>query len=257
MLLIDIRLFGDYMISVVIPIGHWEFYVARSVSSVLAQGPVLGEIILVDNTKDDMFKEYLKPTLDDSRIIILRSDKDLDTAHARNLGIDKASYEYIAVLDSDDEYLPGHLKRAIDELEQSASDFYCCSYLNVYKGERHVIEPSEQFLSTRDLIIYTSIGHSTVVYRKRLQFRYPEIGRRHDYAAWLGLAKNNVSFISNRSQGVIRYKRDGSLSSGSRWLLFAKQTWVTLRFSGLNFFVASYYQLFFVILKTIKIMRIR
>lgn len=88
-------------ISVIIPIYQVEKYVEKCLVSVLNQTYKNLEIILInDGTKDDSIKKIEK-YFNDKRIILI-STKNLGVSNARNLGLEKATGEYIHFLDSDD-----------------------------------------------------------------------------------------------------------------------------------------------------------
>lgn len=70
---------------------------------------------------DDGSEEDLKVICDsfnDQRIKFLRNDTHTNANVARNRGIKEAQGEYIAMLDSDDEYLPHHLNRRIEKIKE-------------------------------------------------------------------------------------------------------------------------------------------
>lgn len=239
-------------VSVVMPVERWEAYVERAVKSALAQGEILGELILVDNSgTHPNGPESLRIQALSSQIIILRNESSFAPAKSRNLGISKARFPYIAVLDSDDEFLSGHLFRAVEYLKTSNSLLYVSGYINKgLDGEKTVVQPNIRF-DSRELITDCRIGHSTAVYSSSLGVKYPEIGRRHDYALWLTLAarRPKIEFVSTSAIGVVRHKRRGSLSSVSKARLFLKQFLVTLRYGDVPIVEAIILQKIFLIVR--------
>ncbi|MBN2466215.1 glycosyltransferase family 2 protein [candidate division WOR-3 bacterium] len=97
-------------VSVVVPLYNKERHVARAIQSVLNQ--VFGdfELIVVDDGSTDGSVEVVK-TFDEPRIrLVHREHVNSAGGHAaRNLGITTARADFIAFLDADDEWLPGHL----------------------------------------------------------------------------------------------------------------------------------------------------
>jgi glycosyltransferase involved in cell wall biosynthesis len=72
------------------------------------------EIIVVDDASDD--SDDLERSLDrlcDSRIRLIKHEVNLGGAAARNSGVAAATGEFIAFLDSDDEWLPSYLEKKI------------------------------------------------------------------------------------------------------------------------------------------------
>ena len=111
-------------ISVVIPCYNREEYLKECIQSVLDQeGSFPVEIIIADDgSTDDSIKviQNFKNTTD-SQIRFLEKPVDCKTqgaAPTRNRGVAAAQYSYIAFLDSDDLFLPGHLNRLFHFLEQ-------------------------------------------------------------------------------------------------------------------------------------------
>jgi glycosyltransferase involved in cell wall biosynthesis len=90
-------------VSVVIPTFNRAGYIAAAIDSVLAQSLADVEIIVVDDGSTDDTLARLAPYGD--RIAILRTANQ-GCAAARNVGMAAARGDYIAWLDSDDEYRP-------------------------------------------------------------------------------------------------------------------------------------------------------
>lgn len=93
-------------ISVVIPTFNRADTLARAVESVQRQSLPPHEIIIVDDGSDDSTRELVAKRFGDCRYMF---QKNSGVSSARNLGICAAQGEWIALLDSDDEWLPGKL----------------------------------------------------------------------------------------------------------------------------------------------------
>lgn len=88
--------------SVVIPLYNKSPYIARAVNSVLNQTFQDFEIIVVDDGSTDGGGEIAK-NYPDSRIRYIYQE-NAGVSAARNQGVEKAKFEYIAFLDADDEW---------------------------------------------------------------------------------------------------------------------------------------------------------
>ncbi|MDH4317071.1 MAG: glycosyltransferase [Desulfobulbaceae bacterium] len=98
---------GDRLrFSVIIPTFNREKYVVRALDSILAQSGEQPEILVIDDGSTDRTAEVLRPYQDQIRYF---HTKNQGVSAARNLGIEKASHEWIGFLDSDDEYLPNYM----------------------------------------------------------------------------------------------------------------------------------------------------
>lgn len=93
-------------VSVVIAAYNREDLVGRAIRSAQAQRPVApAEILVVDDGSADRTAEVAEEL--GARVV--RHGVNRGESHARNTAIDAASQPWIAVLDSDDEWLPGHM----------------------------------------------------------------------------------------------------------------------------------------------------
>ncbi len=110
-------------ISVVIPVYNVEKYIEECLESVISQTFTDTEIICVDDCGTDgsmsVVERYAQQ---DSRIKILRHDKNKGLGAARNTGIEEAKGEYIFFLDSDDYILPDTLKNLYENAVRTKSD---------------------------------------------------------------------------------------------------------------------------------------
>lgn len=86
--------------------------------SVLAQTFHSFEIIVIDDHSNDNTVELVQ-AINDSRIRCLIQPRNTGAQAARNRGIREARGEWIAFLDSDDEWLPGKLIRQVEVLKSS------------------------------------------------------------------------------------------------------------------------------------------
>jgi len=94
--------------SIVIPTHNRARLLRRALMSIVAQSYPAWEAIVVDDCSDENIREVIDE-LSDERIRYLRSERKTGGAGARNIGIDAAAGEYVAFLDSDDEWLPAKL----------------------------------------------------------------------------------------------------------------------------------------------------
>jgi glycosyltransferase involved in cell wall biosynthesis len=94
--------------SVVIPVYNRADVLENTLGSVLAQTCQDFEIIVVDDGSTDDPAEVVRK-LGDARIRLVRQDNRGGGA-ARNRGMDEARGKFVALLDSDDRFLPRHLE---------------------------------------------------------------------------------------------------------------------------------------------------
>jgi glycosyltransferase involved in cell wall biosynthesis len=103
------------LVSTVIPTFDRKADVAVAVRSALAQTHLEQEIIVVDDGSRDGTREQLEIDFG-RRLTVLRTER-LGVSGARNHGMAAARGDYIALLDSDDEWLPEKLELQVRFLE--------------------------------------------------------------------------------------------------------------------------------------------
>ena len=106
---------NDPTVSVVVPTYKSVRHVGRMIESVCAQTFADWELIIVDGASDDGTTEVVEAfrgRLRDRLVYIEQSN--MGCCFARNTGIDAAKGQFIAFLDSDDEFVPNKLERQLE-----------------------------------------------------------------------------------------------------------------------------------------------
>jgi glycosyltransferase involved in cell wall biosynthesis len=98
-------------LSIIIPIYNRQDAGNRALRSVVTQ-KVAAEIIIVDDGSTPPF--YVSPNINPAGIRIICLDENRGAAAARNVGFAAAKGEWVALLDSDDYWLPDTLKPRLD-----------------------------------------------------------------------------------------------------------------------------------------------
>lgn len=109
------------MISVVIPVHNRRNELKRALQTILKQTIREFEVIVVDDNSNDKPEELLKE-LNDTRIRFIHNKTKSNANTARNIGIKDAKGEYVAMLDSDDEWMPEHLQEKLNYLKETGAD---------------------------------------------------------------------------------------------------------------------------------------
>ncbi|MBB2985466.1 glycosyltransferase family 2 protein [Terracoccus luteus] len=97
----------------------------RAVASALAGWTTSDiEVVVVDDGSDDETGEVAdRLAAADGRVRVIHLDRNDGTpGAARNRGLDAARGEWVAFVDSDDEYLPGALRRLVDRGREQGAD---------------------------------------------------------------------------------------------------------------------------------------
>src|SRR5579864_775617 len=217
------------VVSVIIPAFNAADYIAAALESVLAQTFPDYEVILVNDGSPDTqrLEQAIEPYA--SRIIYLTQENRGPSA-ARNLGIRHARGEWLALLDSDDAWLPHYLSEQLRFLQQDPSldMVYCDAAL---EGEKYAegktfmqLCPSTGPVTFESLVTAQTqvITSGSVVRRLKVkaagffdeQMRYSE-----DHDLWLRIAHSGGQ-IAYQHQALLRRKvRPDSQGSSASDLL--------------------------------------
>lgn len=109
------------IVSIIMPTFNRAKVISRSIQSIRQQSYKDWELIVVDDMSTDNTQEVINEIRkQDKRIHYIKNTHKKGPSGARNAGIEKSNGDYIAFLDSDDEWFPEHLEeslRAMNEMQ--------------------------------------------------------------------------------------------------------------------------------------------
>ena len=218
------------LVSVVMPAHMAELFLAESIRSVLLQTLPNWELIVIDDASTDRtFAIASEFTKSDSRIRVIRLDKNAGVADARNVGIAAARGQYLAFLDSDDLWLPQKLEVQIDYMERTGAGFCFSSYrrLSLDGSVGHRLRVPA-LVSYKQLLKGNVIGCLTVVIdRRQIPVVKMEKVGHEDYVAWLSVLRDGHIAHGIQSD-LARYRLSLSSVSGNK-KRSARWTWKIYR----------------------------
>ena len=88
--------------SVIMPTYNQSSFIRRAVLSLQKQSYKKWELIIINDGCTDATEEYLSDLLNDTKISYIKNDKNQGLGYALNQGLNRAKYDYIAYLPSDD-----------------------------------------------------------------------------------------------------------------------------------------------------------
>ncbi len=101
-------------VTVIIPIYNAEKYLSECIEGVLGQSMADFELLLIDDGSRDSSPMICdRYAAQDPRIQVYHIENG-GVSHARNVGLDHASGEFIVFIDADDRILPNHLQQFLD-----------------------------------------------------------------------------------------------------------------------------------------------
>lgn len=113
----DIEIHMNPKITVILPCYNHENYVRAAVDSVLRQTLTDLEVIAIDDASTDGTARVLDSIVD-SRLMVLRHERNIGSAQTINEGIKRASAPYVAILNSDDVFHPTRLMECMEIIQE-------------------------------------------------------------------------------------------------------------------------------------------
>ena len=189
------------MISVIVPTYNRAHQLPRTLDSILCQSCSPKEIIVVDDGSTD---ETLALMASEYPEIVFIQQQNTGVSSARNVGIKRASGDWIAFLDSDDEWLPEKLEIQMKALYENPEIKIChTNEIWIRNGKR--VNPKKKHEKFGGWIFQKClplccISPSSVIIHKSI---FKEIGLFdyslpvcEDYDLWLRItARNPVLYI--------------------------------------------------------------
>jgi glycosyltransferase involved in cell wall biosynthesis len=219
---------GRPRLTVVIPAYNQARYLAGAIRSVLNQqadgrGLEDCEILVIDDGSSDHTRDVAHSFGERVRYIW---QENQGLAGARNTGIRHARGELVALLDSDDEWLPNYLGEmtALAETHPQAAVFYCPVLYMDPEGKPLPQRSQAYGLATKELywklLRANFLVPSTILLRREAVCAAglfdPAFRRLQDWELWLRMLRDGFQFVE-APQHLVRYRlHDASLSTDPR-----------------------------------------
>jgi glycosyltransferase involved in cell wall biosynthesis len=158
-------------VSAVIPTYNRASYLPQAIDSVLRQTHRVREIIVVDDGSTDDTRQVAASYGDLVRYVWRENGGE---AAARNTGVQAATQEWVAFLDSDDMWLPQKIEAQAEALRAypDAGLCYCedgqPDPAGRFEGNAHILPPRPRETMYRLLLERSMVGISTIVVRRSL-----------------------------------------------------------------------------------------
>ncbi|MGO5013585.1 glycosyltransferase family 2 protein [Niallia sp. Sow4_A1] len=144
------------LISVVIPTYNRASIILRTLDSVFAQTYKNYEVIVVDDASIDDTENVIK-NIKNNRVKFIKHEYNMNGSKARNTGILKSSGEYIAFLDSDDEWKPTKLEEQISHIMNTypnREDIVSYTSLIANRGASKIVMPKRGIQKDENVLDY-------------------------------------------------------------------------------------------------------
>ena len=186
------------IVSVIIPTYNRAHLIGKAINSVLSQTYQDFEIIVVDDGSTDNTREIIRSFKEKRVKYIKKYKKNRGISVARNIGIKVARGKYIALLDSDDEWLPEKLNKQIKVLQSESPEVgVVCSWsYNIDEKGNYISKrclPKKDGYIYEDLLSTNPISVPTMLIRKecfnRVGLFDDLLNAQEDWDMWIRIAK--------------------------------------------------------------------
>ncbi len=204
------------LVSVIIPFFNEGDYFESCINSVLNQTYSNYEIIIINDGSDKEFVDKLKKykNLYPNLIKLINHNINRGVSSARNSGISEAKGDYIAFIDSDDEWIPNKLEYQLKTMKENKLDFIHGSYFILDENEdfRGLLKATN--MNYKTLLKSCDIGLSTVTIKTSLckKYKFSDISTKEDYILWLQISKDIPILFGDEYVVCVYRKKKNSLS---------------------------------------------
>lgn len=170
---------NEEVVSIIVPVYNAQDYLYECVNSLINQSYPYVQIILVDDGSDDFSGHLCDQLANDHHNIIAEHIANGGVSHARNVGLNLASGNYLMFVDSDDLLYRDAVTNSLKLLIESKSDivsFGIKKFSKLPALDCAVKEQINKAYSTKDILYNLLINNSVGGYAWNKMFRRDAIG---------------------------------------------------------------------------------
>ena len=191
-----------FNVSVIIPTYNRKKFLKQAINSVIKQTYQNLELIIIDDGSSDKTIEYLK-----KKKLKYFKQNNKGVSAARNKGIKKASYDWIAFLDSDDRWHPKKMENQINYLIKNpkykvchTDEIWIKNSLRINQHKKHKKFGGKIFDKCLEMC---KISPSSVIIKKeifqKIGFFNEKLPACEDYDLWLRIsAKFPILYLNEK-----------------------------------------------------------
>jgi len=210
------------LVSIIIPTYNRADLLSRAIQSVINQTYKDWELLIIDDGSTDNTKEIVEEFVKKDPRIKYFYQENKGQGAARNLGIRESKGEYIAFLDSDDEFLENKIEKSVkifNEDKNIGMIYSNAIIIGNYLDNKKSLEISKLYYGNiyKKLLLNNFITTSTVVVKKEVFlncgfFNKSSLLRNfEDYDMWLRIAKKyKIGYIS---EVLVKYNFSPKINS--------------------------------------------
>ena len=179
-------------------------YLEEALNSILNQTYSKLEIIAIDDGSSDGTLEFLTAkSEEDSRIRVIKNEKNLGLIGTLNKAISLASADYIARMDADDISILHRIETLVNFIQSSDADIVSCNFNYIDIKSKPLRSNSLRPISSDEItfssFLFTPIGHPMLLGKKACFIDHPYSTEEtsvhtEDYELWSRMIRAGVKF---------------------------------------------------------------
>jgi len=219
-----------HQVSVVIPSKDGRETLRRALDSLVANASFICEVVIVFSNSPQAYRDFCEHELQGYQtyfaVRLLDSGSESNGAIARNVGIQAAQGEYVALLDDDDEWMPDKLATYFNFIREHSlsGEFVLFSTViecnedhteaSFYPAVRYRSQPIAEFILKMHGGAQTSALLLPTALAKRVGFD-PKLIRHQDYDFCMRLEEAGANFYAIPKPLSYWYRRGSGLAKGT------------------------------------------
>lgn len=180
----------DPVLSVVLPVRDAEPFIADALKSLAHNADPGFEFVVIDDGSADGTSEVIAEYAGRlPRLRVIRHDRAVGLADARNVGIDAARGRFVTFLDGDDWLAPGYLRHLVAAIDGLGCDFVRVDHVQV-KGRTRMVHRAPE--ARRGVVLEPRSGILPAFQSTMVDYAY----------AWAGVYRRDLGALLRFPSGL-------------------------------------------------------
>jgi glycosyltransferase involved in cell wall biosynthesis len=142
----------DDLISVIVPVYNVEPWLTKCLDSLVKQTWTNMEILLIDDGSTDNGGLICDDFASRDRRFKVFHTPNMGVSDARNLGLDKATGNYLGFIDPDDYVLPGFYSALMSAMKAHDADIVLCGFMRIGRNGKKLVP--EKSITVQELEVW-------------------------------------------------------------------------------------------------------
>ena len=152
------------MISIILPTYNSDDILENAIKSVEKQTYTNWELLVIENGKKGKAEQIING-FNDKRIKYIYQEIP-NVSNARNVGLENATGEYIAFIDSDDQYEVDFLDKMFSNLIDTEAQLVTCGYKRIIAKDEVLLKDYEDIANTTNIKEYLEVTKENYLYNE-------------------------------------------------------------------------------------------